>query len=146
MKVLDEVKSIVEDELGLPFLYQSFYKLNDWVEVESLPCVCCQLITDMGTENEGGQIKDDVPFLLMFVDKTEEGLTALENQEIIDEQNTTADSFLRELEDSTEIMKNSDAPRKLLYQEFDIILTGISMKVNIKERSGSQPCTYKSWT
>jgi len=140
MKILDEIKSIIEDKIGVPFMYQSFLKLNNWIQGEELPTVACQLIVSGGVVNEGGQHKQSADFLLIFLDHTEYEYTAVENQTIVDEQMDRLIEFLQWVDSSNVITKNGDAQIDYIYNQFDIITTGVSLRINLKELSGSTPC------
>ena len=142
MTILNEVKTIIEEEVGVPFLYASLLNLNSWLDYSCLPCAACQLLEDGDFIHEGGQIKEEVDFLIFFLDKTDVRYTALENQEIIDECKARAISFMREIEKSSDIMYIDDYTYQNLYQEFDVNLTGVSLSITIKERSGEQSCEW----
>ena len=141
MKLIDEVQSIVEDTICIPFLYASYLNLNSWADYSSLPCVACQQLVNGSYVNEGGLMKDSANFLLMFLDKTEtDRYTALENQTIIDKCKERMVDFVRAIDSSTEIMYETGYTYDFMYQEFDVDLTGIALTITIKERSGEQPC------
>lgn len=140
MKIIDEVKRIVEDVLELPFVYASFYDINTNFDGIEMPAVGFQRLVNGELSNEGGQIKDDVPVLLFFVNLTEANYDSLENQVIIDAQKENAVKFLREVNKSSVIMLNSAARYDDLYNEFDVNTTGVGLRINLKERAGVVNC------
>lgn len=140
MKLLNDIKSIIEGPIDQPFLYESFYGLNEWVAHTNLPCVGLQRIENGTFVNEGGQIKDSSDFLIFFLDQTTFNPTDLENQAIIDTCKETAIDFIREVELSDGLVIVGDPTFEYVYQRFDITVTGIALSIRLKERGGEIPC------
>ena len=144
MKIINEIKRIVEDELNVPFMYQSFLNLNNWLDSAPLPCVACQLLIGGELISEAGQTKESSEVLLMFIDKTEVyGYTALENQAIIDTQKLRAVWFMEQVRQSSVIYALGNARYDNIYNEFDIITTGVAVRVTLKELVGVVECFNK---
>jgi len=64
----------------------------------------------------------------------------LANQEIIDEQKTTALDFIRYVQKSDVMQYTSTPTYDAVYDEFDVNVTGVALKLNLKEIQGSTPC------
>lgn len=147
MKILDEIERIVyviqeaqEDGTGGSFLYESFLNINSWIDEQPLPCVCVQRLVGAGLINEGGQIKRSADFLIMFLDQTEFDEQALENQGIIDDQETLTIAFIRQVNNSSIINIVGETKIDYIYDEFDLNVTGVALRVTLKELSGAVEC------
>lgn len=140
MKILDEIKTIVEDTLKLRFLYSSINNINAAIDNTELPCVAVQKLITGTFENEGGQIKDSAPFLIMFLNSTIFDYDSLENQTIIDALKVTVKSFIREVDKSDVIIKTGSQTYDDLYDYLDANVTGIALSITLKERAGTVPC------
>lgn len=140
MKIIDEVKRIVEEVMLLPFVYASFYDINTNFDGVAMPAVGFERLRNGEILNEIGQLKDDVPVLLFFVNLTENNYDSLENQAIIDVQKETMLQFIREVNKSNVIFINSSIRYDDLYNEFDVNTTGVSLRINLKERAGAVNC------
>ena len=143
MKIIDEIKRIVENELELPFIYENFYKINEELDYTNLPCVGCQRLVNGTLNNEAGQIKDSAPFLLFFINSSTYNYSSLENQAIIDIQKETAIDFIRAVEASDLIKYEGEIRYENFYNKFDfndLINTGVALSITLKERAGSVYC------
>lgn len=136
MKIINEIKRIVEFEMKLPFIYASYYNINEKIGRSDLPCIA--LVREQRGALDFNKVSADL--LLFFVDKTDKSRTDFELSEKIAEQKSTAIDFLRACAKSDVFYIENASNYEDLYDEFDIITAGISISISVKELVGDVKC------
>lgn len=140
MKILDEIKDIIETRLVLPFYYQSLAKANVELDFATFPCVFCQLIPRGALIDDSGFMKDSAEVLLFFINTTVWESDSLENQTLIDAEKARAIEFLQHVKNSINMQVVGSTPYQNVYDKFDVNVTGISLQMTLKELEGEYSC------
>lgn len=138
MNIIREIKKSIEQH-GLPFYYGSAQDINTILDRAEYPCCIALLVGQGAIEQENGQYKERLTLQMSFADLTTYDFDALENEDIIDEckrrafvwlaANRNADNFDLSVNNTTRD-----------YFEYDAIITGFGLNVDITERQGVGNC------
>lgn len=142
MRIINEVKRIVEEELLQPFIYATEYNINEQVLniADQLPCVAMVRQTGGQFEHQNG-IKDSCPCLIFFVGLAPSGETDIKIAETVAAEKVFAKKFLRAVEKSSVIFSNGADNYQDFFDRFDVFnATGVFLQLTLKELAEDIEC------
>lgn len=136
MTVQQMTKSVVQS-IGLNYIFSGWNGANVRLDKESFPIVIDILPVSGEMSMRAGQHKDAPNCLLFFCDKTELDFDAEVNQMIIERMKVKAMQFIDACNDSGLFYPiNENVPYQVLYDKFDVNVTGISISLTLKQANG----------
>lgn len=147
-KIIASIQSVVLDDNGdpLPVYYHDEPMLNLMTSRMDFPCVLFQLLTSGMVIQEGGQVKEQVSAAVFFVERSEFDFDALQNEQIIDRCKKRAFAWVKALNNDPLVELERLNRSSRIYDQYDDILTGFGVFVDLKELNGfceeyETPCT-----
>ena len=143
MRIINEVKRIVEEVLLQPFLYATDLTINDLIVsiADQLPCVAMVRLENGEFAHSNG-MKDAAECLLFFVDITDASETDFVKAETVSKQKDFAKEFLKEVEKSSVIFSVNTEKYNPFYDKYDSLSTaGVYLTLTLKELAGDNACT-----
>lgn len=136
MTVQQMTKQIV-GSIGLNYIFSGWSGANVRLDNERFPIVIDILPVSGEISMKAGQHKDAPNCLLFFCDKTELDFDAEVNQVIIERMKVKAMQFIDACNDSGLLEPiEENIPYQVLYDRFDVNVTGISIALKLKEAKG----------
>lgn len=140
--IIDTIKTICEDNLQLPFLYESVGMGNVRLDKQrEFPLALLLSVTDWEVDNTIGNLKETADIRLFFLTKSGNkpsiDYDATTNQTMIDTCKGYALNFIDRVNKSNVIDFNSNSISiKSVYDYDDANVTGVVIMARIKERAG----------
>lgn len=140
--IIDTIKTICEDNLQLPFLYESVSMGNVRLDKQrEFPLALLLSVTDWEVDNTIGNLKETADIRLFFLTKNGNkppiDYDATTNQTMIDTCKGYALNFIDRVNKSNVIDFNSNSISiKSVYDYDDANVTGVVIMARIKERAG----------
>lgn len=123
------------EQTPISVYYHDDPTLNMMTSTMTFPCAIVKLLSNGNIVREGGQAKERVTAAVFFVDVTEFDFDAVENERIIDACKQRALTWIGSL--NTGGTLNATVTRtQRVYDQYDDILTGYGLSVDIIETSG----------
>lgn len=138
MNIVSKIKQTVLGALGesYPFYYMSEDQTNLETGRMDFPCCVLRLITTGNTVSEAMQIKERVSAALFFLNLAEFDFDGEENEALIDARKEDAFTWLKSLGSDNTIQLEGEATTSRIYKEYDDIVTGYGLLVELRELSG----------
>lgn len=130
---------------GHDVIYGSVDTINVNMAGVKLPCCYVSLLSDCRQIKAGGQWIESATFMVAFVAKTEYAFDSVDNESIIQRCRVAALQWLESLSGSDTLTAVSLVDTQRVYDEFDDIVTGLVMRVELAELLGLG-CDYKENT
>lgn len=146
MSITAKLKSSVESATGLSLYYYDEGGINALLDNASLPCAFYYLIRDTELIRDGSQIRERASIAVYFVDKTEFDFKSDDNEAIIESLKTKGNSWLTSLVSDSTLTIDGTVRTTRIYNEFDVILTGIGYNLTIEENYGFNVCKEQEYT
>lgn len=146
MTIVNKIKQLCESVTGLPFLYDSMGGLNVLLDNADYPCVYCTLLETTSVTNENGNIVEGVRVALVVCDKTEFDVGSIENESIIENCKAVANNILRNIRLTGALVLDSINEAQRFYEQYDVLLTGYALNLNVSEIYGDTGCDIEPIT
>lgn len=147
-KIINSIQSAVMvdyghvDSQGDPVLdpievyYHDEATLNLMTSQMAFPCALFQLLTTGNAVQEGGQVKERVTAAVFFVEKSEFDFDAVDNEAIIDRCKRRAFAWLQSISGGTDVTLANLNRTARVYDQYDDIVTGFGLFVDLVEVTG----------
>lgn len=133
-KIIASIKAAVGDEF--PVYYHDEPTLNLMTSRMEFPCALFQLLTTGNAVNEAGQLKERVSAAVFFVEPSQFDFDAVDNEAIIDRCKARAFAWIGSLPSDTWLTLSALNRTSRIYDQYDDILTGFGVFVDITELNG----------
>lgn len=140
MGITEKIKASVESATGLTLHYYDDGNINAILDANPLPCAFYYLLKDTEIIRDTTQIRERANVAIFFVNKTDFDFDSEENEAIISDLKKKANIWLTQVLKDASIRITSDVQATRLYNEFDVILTGIGYRLTIEEIYGFNAC------
>lgn len=140
MAIVSKIIQAVEAASGLRCYYDNVEGLNVLLDNVEFPCVYMELLQNSQVENDNGNWVERADVAIVVCDKTDFDADAAENEQIIERCKNTAVQIAQMLGTTGEVALQSINSGRRFYQEFDVILTGYAINLNVQEVYGVTGC------
>lgn len=140
MAIVSKIIQAVEAASGLRCYYDNVEGLNVLLDNVEFPCVYMELLQNSQVENDNGNWVERADVAIVVCDKTDFDADAGENEQIIERCKNTAVQIAQMLGTTGEVALQSINSGRRFYQEFDVILTGYAINLNVQEVYGVTGC------
>lgn len=140
MAIVTKIIQAVEAASGLRCYYDNVEGLNVLLDNVEFPCVYMELLQNSQVENDNGNWVERADVAIVVCDKTDFDADAGENEQIIERCKNTAVQIAQMLGTTGEVALQSINSGRRFYQEFDVILTGYAINLNVQEVYGVTGC------
>lgn len=140
--IIDEVKNICTNELGLPFMYESVSVGNVKLDKQKVfPMALLLTVTDWSVDNNIGLMQETAQIRLFFLTRTSNKPTidydAEETQTMIDKCKDYAINFINEVNLSKSIgFTYTNIALKTVVDYDDANVCGVCLIANVNETTG----------
>lgn len=135
--LITKLLNVVSQTTGLQCHYGSRERLNDEMDDATFPCAFVFLMQNGNIQTDGGQICESSNVGVFVVDKTDYDFETIENAEIIEQCKQRIDRLIFGLYGSDSLQLNQINNTTKIYDEFDVILTGYAVEINVTEIYGT---------
>lgn len=135
--IMNSIHRALDPEGGeFPVYYHDDATLNVKTSRMEFPCAMVRLLTTGRMTMEAGQAKETVTAAVFFVDKSRFDFEAVENEYIIGDCKERASCWLLSLSADPDLTPVSEVRTSRVYDQFDDILTGYAVTLDLKEIYG----------
>jgi len=148
MSIISKIKASVESATGYTLHYYDESTINEVLDANPLPCAFYYLRKDTELLVDGEQNRERANVAVFFVNKTEFDFNSADNETIIEAVKTKGNIWLRSLmaDSALKISEGTQVRTTRLYNQFDVILTGIGFNITLEEVYGFNACTDTEYT
>ena len=144
MTIIDKIKASIQSvHTDLPVYYGDDAEVNLTTGSMTFPCAIIRLLSRGKVVRENGQLKERVSAAVFFVNLTEFDCDAEDNEDIIQDCKESAEEWLASLP-LDDYIDATETDTERVYQQYDDIVTGWGILLDVTELTGYTGCTESS--